>query len=121
MSDVPQPEPGGANRQAPDKPRGFFRRALRTVRGVPADRDELIDELRTAHEHELVDAESLAMIEAVLQVTDLQVRDVMIPRSQMVIVERDCSVRELLKTVVDSGHSRFPVAAVAAIMPSEKR
>ncbi len=50
-----------------------------------------------------------AMIEGVLQVAEMQVRDIMIPRSQMVVVSRDASPEELIATAIESGHSRFPV------------
>lgn len=92
-----------------DSALGFFGRLARSFRGAPADRQELLTELRTAQEHELLDADALTMIEGVLQVADMQVRDIMIPRSQMVVLERDADLQTLLKCVVESGHSRFPV------------
>jgi len=75
----------------------------------PADKTQLLELLRAAHERELFDADALAMIEGVLQVDDMRVRDIMLPRSQMVALERDAAPAELLRTVVNSGHSRFPV------------
>ena len=75
----------------------------------PADNEQLLELLRAAHQKGLYDADALAMIEGVLQVDDMQVRDIMIPRSQMVILERDANPDELLRTVVECGHSRFPV------------
>ncbi len=75
----------------------------------PADNEQLIDLLRTAQRNNLYDADALAMIEGVLQVDDLQVRDIMIPRSQVVMLDRDADPQALLRTVVESGHSRFPV------------
>ena len=75
----------------------------------PASNEQLIELLRSAHQHNLYDADALAMLEGVLQVDDMQVRDIMIPRSQVVILERDASPDELLRTIVKSGHSRFPV------------
>jgi len=75
----------------------------------PADNEQLLELLRAAHQKALFDADALAMIEGVLQVDDMQVRDIMIPRSQVVILERDANPEELLRTVVESGHSRFPV------------
>ncbi len=75
----------------------------------PASNEQLIELLRSAHQHNLYDADALAMLEGVLQVDDMQVRDIMIPRSQVAILERDASPDELLRTVVESGHSRFPV------------
>ena len=75
----------------------------------PADNEQLIELLRTAQGNNLYDADALAMIEGVLQVDDLQVRDIMIPRSQVVMLDRDADPQALLRTVVESGHSRFPV------------
>jgi magnesium and cobalt transporter len=75
----------------------------------PANNEQLVELLRGAHRKNLFDADLLAMLEGVLQVDDMQVRDVMIPRSQMVVLERDASPETLLRTVVESGHSRFPV------------
>jgi len=75
----------------------------------PADGLQLLELLRAAHHKGLFDADALAMIEGVLQVDEMQVRDIMIPRSQMVVLERDANPDDLLRTVVESGHSRFPV------------
>ncbi|MDQ2694090.1 MAG: CBS domain-containing protein [Pseudomonadota bacterium] len=77
--------------------------------GQPRDREELIEMLRDAQQRELVDADALAMMEGVIQVSEMQVRDVMIPRAQMVVVREDWPVERVLKEVTASGHSRFPV------------
>jgi len=76
---------------------------------VPTDNEQLVELLRASHRNNLFDADLLGMLEGVLQVDDMQVRDVMIPRSQVVVLARDASPEELLRTVVESGHSRFPV------------
>ncbi len=75
----------------------------------PKDREELIVILREAQERNLFDTSALAMIEGVLQVSELQVRDIMIPRSQMKVVEEEHTVQEMLPTIIESAHSRFPV------------
>jgi len=75
----------------------------------PKDREELVTILREAHERNLFDTSALTMIEGVFQVSELQVRDIMIPRSKMVVVEEDHSVQEMLPTIIESAHSRFPV------------
>jgi magnesium and cobalt transporter len=75
----------------------------------PADRAELVEMLRAARTGGVLDADALAMIEGVLRVADLQVRDIMVPRSQMVVLERDAKPEQLLPAVVEAGHSRFPV------------
>jgi magnesium and cobalt transporter len=69
----------------------------------------LIELLRDAQRRNLLDADALSMIESVLQVSELQVRDIMIPRAQMVVVNRDDTPADILAIIVESGHSRFPV------------
>jgi magnesium and cobalt transporter len=73
------------------------------------DREDLREILQQAHENGLVDLEALSMLDGVLAVSEMQVRDIMVPRSQMVVVERDARSRELIPIIDDSGHSRFPV------------
>ncbi len=77
--------------------------------GEPKDRDELMDILRDAQQRELLDTDALTMMEGVLKVSELQVRDVMIPRAQMVVLEHDWSLERLIAAIVESGHSRLPV------------
>ena len=94
--------------KAPPKPRAaqWWRRL---VREEPRDRAALIELLRALKERSVLDADALAMTEGVLRVADLQVRDIMVPRSQMVVLERDSAPGQLLPLVIESGHSRFPV------------
>jgi magnesium and cobalt transporter len=75
----------------------------------PEDREELVELLHSAFERHLLDADALGMIEGVLQVGDLQVRDVMIPRSQMDVINVDDAPDEFIPFVMDAAHSRFPV------------
>jgi len=75
----------------------------------PRDRAELVETLRAAARGGILDADALSMIQGALRVSDLQVRDIMVPRSQMVVLERDSEPNSLLPQVTDSGHSRFPV------------
>jgi magnesium and cobalt transporter len=87
----------------------WLRRVKQSLSGEPQDRGELLALLREARERGLVDADALAMLEGVLEVSDLQVRDIMVPRAQMVFLRRDARPAEILPVVVESGHSRFPV------------
>jgi len=89
--------------------RGWLTRLRQQMTGEPQDRDALVDELREAAERGLLDSDALEMLEGVLEVGDLQVRDIMVPRSQMTVIERDERLGNLLPVVVESGHSRFPV------------
>jgi magnesium and cobalt transporter len=75
----------------------------------PQDREELLGVLRVAAARELIDGDVLTMLEGVLEVGDLQVRDIMVPRAQMAFVRRNEPAARILSVVVESGHSRFPV------------
>ncbi len=75
----------------------------------PEDREQLIELLHSAFERRLLDAEALSMIEGVLQVSETQVRDVMIPRSQMDMIDVKGSPAEFIPFVIETAHSRFPV------------
>ena len=75
----------------------------------PKDQQQLIELIRDASERHILDAEALSIVEGALSVSDMQARDVMIPRSQVVMVSRDAPVEETLKLVTDMAHSRFPV------------
>ncbi|HXF80242.1 MAG TPA: transporter associated domain-containing protein [Usitatibacter sp.] len=75
----------------------------------PEDREQLIALLHSAFERHLLDAEALSMIEGVLQVSETQVRDVMIPRSQADMIDVAESPRDFIPFVMDKAHSRFPV------------
>jgi len=93
---------------APDN-RSWFEKISQALTGEPKDQDELVELLRDSEQRNLLDADSLAMIEAVMQVAEMHVRDIMIPRSQMEVVNRDVPPEEFLPTILKSGHSRFPV------------
>jgi Mg2+/Co2+ transporter CorC len=75
----------------------------------PEDRDELLALLRAACERALIDADALAIIEGTLQMTDMQVADVMVPRAQMGVVHVDDSMEKIVAFAVKTAHSRFPV------------
>ena len=87
----------------------WLKRITKSMSGEPRDLADLIEVLRAASERGLFDGDALVMLEGVLSVADMQVRDIMVPRSQMVFVERDESPDRLVALVVESGHSRFPV------------
>lgn len=87
----------------------WYGRLRRVLKGEAATRSDLLDWLRESHAQTVLDADELAMLEGVLAVSETQVREVMVPRSQMAVLERDAPRDELLKAIVESGHSRFPV------------
>ncbi|MDA3919263.1 MAG: CBS domain-containing protein [Salinisphaera sp.] len=87
----------------------WLRQIGKGLAGPPRDRDELVEVLKEAQENELLDVDALWMMQGVLRVSELQVRDIMIPRSQMVIIESDADASKILPIAIESGHSRFPV------------
>ncbi len=87
----------------------WLKRITKSMAGEPRDVGELIEALRDASDRGLLGSDALVMLEGVLSVADMQVRDIMVPRSQIVFVERDEPADKLLSRVVESGHSRFPV------------
>ncbi|MBS1216886.1 MAG: domain containing protein [Proteobacteria bacterium] len=75
----------------------------------PEDREQLIALLHAAHDKNLLDADGLAMIEGVLQVSEMQARDIMVPRSQMDVIDVNESPDRFIPLVIETAHSRFPV------------
>jgi magnesium and cobalt transporter len=75
----------------------------------PRDRSQLVELLRNAHQRQIIDPDALGMLEGVMQVADMQVRDIMIPRAQMDVVTRDARLDEIVPLLAESAHSRFPV------------
>jgi magnesium and cobalt transporter len=89
----------------------WLKRITQSLAGEAQDRSELLAQLRDAAERGVIDTEALGMLEGVLGVADRQVRDIMIPRGEMVVIRREMTPAEILLLVVESGHSRFPVVA----------
>lgn len=89
--------------------RSWFERLGQVLQGELKDREQLTTALNEAHKNNVIDHEAFSMIDGALQVAEMQARDIMIPRSQMIVLEMDSSEEELLNTVVVSAHSRFPV------------
>jgi len=75
----------------------------------PEDREQLFELLKSSYEKNLMDADSLSMIEGVLQVSEMQVRDIMIPRSQMDVIDISHSPEKFIPFIIATAHSRFPV------------
>ena len=87
----------------------IFRFFLNLLTQEPSNREGLIEILRNAENRNLLDADALLMIEGALHVSETHVRDIMVPRVQMIIIDNNAKPEEILKSVVESGHSRFPV------------
>ncbi|MEJ2315770.1 MAG: transporter associated domain-containing protein [Gammaproteobacteria bacterium] len=75
----------------------------------PQNREDLLDTLQLARDQSLIDMDAQSMIEGVLAVSDLRVRDIMIPRAEMAVIGRDDTLEQVLPVVIESAHSRFPV------------
>jgi len=89
--------------------RTWLERLSQAFTGEPNSRVELIELLRSAEQRSLLDFEALSIIEGAMTVSDMQAREIMIPRSQMTVVRLDMMPDEFLPMVIKSGHSRFPV------------
>ncbi len=107
MQDYP---PGGRPNGKPHpKPhRSLFERLSALISPEPENRSELLELLHDAHERNLIDADAMSMIEGVFQVSDLAARDIMIPRSQMDVVDIAKPIEDWLPMVLSTAHSRFP-------------
>ncbi|KIO37563.1 CNNM family magnesium/cobalt transport protein CorC [Shewanella sp. cp20] len=89
--------------------KGWFEKVSQLFQGEPQSRDELVEVIHDAEQREVISEDTREMIKGVLEVSDLRVRDIMIPRAQIVALKIDNTVEELLSTVIGSAHSRFPV------------
>jgi magnesium and cobalt transporter len=89
--------------------KGWISRISQFLTGEVEDQDELLDILKEAQEKHLLDSDALSMMEGVLQVAQMRVRDIMIPRVQMVVVPGDALLDDILPLVIEFAHSRFPV------------
>ena len=91
-----------------EKP-GWLDRLSALLLREPEDREQLVQLLHSAYENNLLDADALSMIEGVMQVSEMQVRDIMIPRSQMDVIDITDPPEKFIPHVIETAHSRFPV------------
>ena len=89
--------------------KGWLERILNAFVREPQSQKQLLDLLQNLHQHQLIGVDELSMIKGVLQVSDMQVRDIMIPRGQMTVLEHADSLPDIIEKITESGHSRFPV------------
>jgi magnesium and cobalt transporter len=87
---------------------GLIERLTSWLSREPDSRDELLELLHAAYEKNLLDADALSMIEGVMQVSEMQVREIMIPRAQLDVVDINESAEKILPYVIETAHSRFP-------------
>ena len=100
--DTPHSSNGSANKT-------LLHKILQVLTPEPKNKDQLVDILNDAQERDLINPETKQMIKGVLDVSEMRVRDIMIPRSQMVTIDINHSLDEFLPIILESGHSRFPV------------
>ena len=89
--------------------RSWLGKILQTFTGEPKNREELVEFINDAQQREVIDPSTREMIEGVLEVAEIRVRDIMVPRAQMVTINLNDSLEEFLPVLLESAHSRFPV------------
>lgn len=89
--------------------RSWLDRLTHFISGEPQNKSDLEGVLSLAKEHEIIDEDARKIMEGALSVSDMQVRDIMIPRAQMVVIDSDQPLQEALPKILQSGHSRYPV------------
>lgn len=100
--DTPHSSNGSANKS-------FLHKVMQVLTPEPKNKDQLVDILNDAQDRDLINLETKQMITGVLDVSEMRVREIMIPRSQMVTIDINHSLDEFLPIILESGHSRFPV------------
>jgi len=89
--------------------KSWFNKLTQAFAHEPRNRQELLEVLREAHQNKLLDSEALAIVEGAIQVADLQVRDIMVPRSQVISIKATQTPQEFLPAIIEAAHSRYPV------------
>ncbi|HAO70435.1 MAG TPA: magnesium/cobalt efflux protein [Gammaproteobacteria bacterium] len=98
------------NEEQPPSTLSFLQRLKKQFFHSPLQSsDELLQALKEAEESHIIDSHSRSIIEGTMQLENLEVRDVMVPKSKMVLIKHTTSAKDLLKIMVKSAHSRFPV------------
>lgn len=105
MSDDHPPNSDGTNNK-----KGFLSFLLSQLfHGEPKNRDDLVELIRDSEQNDLIDPDTRDMLEGVMDIAEQRVRNIMIPRSQMITLKRDQPIDECLNVIIESAHSRFPV------------
>lgn len=89
--------------------RSWLERVGQFFTSTPGSRDELLDLMRSMRDSDIIDGDTLGIIEGAICVSEMQVREILIPRSQMVSIRASDDPRDFLPTIIDCAHSRFPV------------
>ena len=101
--DNPHPTTGSATNKT------LWDKVAQIFTGEPKNKDALVEVLNDAEDRDLIKPETKLMLKGVLEVSDLRVREIMIPRSQMVTLDLNLPIEEIIPIILESGHSRFPV------------
>lgn len=97
----PDPRPSGLSHT--------FKRLVDRILGRTDEKEELLEQLREAEAHHVIDADAVSMMEGVMQVSDLSVRDLMVPRAQIDVIDINDDLDDIIQFVIQTAHSRFPV------------
>ena len=89
--------------------KSWLERMGQMFQGEPQNREDLVEVIHDANERDLIDQSTRDMIKGVLEVSTLKVRDITIPRAQMITLDKSLSLNEMVNTIITSAHSRFPV------------
>ncbi|MDR0219659.1 MAG: CNNM family magnesium/cobalt transport protein CorC [Enterobacteriaceae bacterium] len=98
-----------SSNDSPGPKKGFFALLNQIFHGEPKNRSDLVELIRDSEQNDLIDPDTREMLEGVMDIADQRVRDIMIPRSQIVTLKRNQTLDECLDVIIDSAHSRFPV------------
>lgn len=107
MNNNAQPEPDSRQNKLTDFLKKIFNTTL--FKASKEDMESVLDTLREAQKNDIVDEDALNIIEGAMQATEMQVREIMIPRTQMVSIKYNMDAKDILNKIIESGHSRFPV------------
>jgi len=97
------------NDDSSGQPRSWLEKLTDLFSDDPQSRQDIKEIVREAADRSIVDGETLSILEGALQISDMQVRDIMIPKSQMVSININDTLKECLPAIIESAHSRFPV------------
>jgi magnesium and cobalt transporter len=101
-------EDNSQNSEGPSR-KTFFERIGQLFQGDPKDRQELVEVIRDSEVNELIDHDTKDMLEGVIQISEMRIRDIMIPRSQIVTVDKSADLDQLIALITDAQHSRYPI------------
>lgn len=89
--------------------KGWLDKIVQTFAGEPRNKDELVDLISDAEQRDIINPQTSEMLQGVMEVSEIRVRDIMIPRAQMITIDINASVEQFLPIMLESAHSRFPV------------